>query len=152
MTHHPHSGADAAQREDGAYMRSGTMDSDCARSQAKIDINRLVKSLVAYRKPSASRGWYELAVTFVPFVVLMACMMWGVAAGDYAALVFTPLAGLLLLRMFIIQHDCGHGAFMPRKRDNDRIGRVIGVLTLTPYDCWKRSHELHHAVAQCTML
>jgi len=133
------------QPQNGAAVSAGTTDSGSTSSQTKIDINPLVKSLVAYRKPSASRGWYELAVTFVPFVVLMACMMWGVAAGYYAALIFTPLAGLLLLRMFIIQHDCGHGAFMPRKRDNERIGRMIGVLTLTPYDCWKRSHELHHA-------
>jgi omega-6 fatty acid desaturase (delta-12 desaturase) len=25
------------------------------------------------------------------------------------------------------------------------VGRVIGVLTLTPYDFWRRTHAMHHA-------
>jgi len=110
----------------------------------KIDINRLVKSLVAFRNPSAPRSWYELSVTFVPFLLVLAIMMIALSSGHYFALFLTPLSGLLLLRMFIIQHDCGHGAFMPGKKRNDWIGRAIGVLTLTPYDCWRRSHDLHH--------
>ncbi|MGB8044051.1 MAG: fatty acid desaturase, partial [Pseudolabrys sp.] len=46
-----------------------------------------------------------------------------------------------------IQHDCGHGAFFPKKWANDWVGRVIGVLTLTPYDFWRRTHAIHHATA-----
>ena len=124
------------------------LDSDdaiSAEAATEIDINRLVKSLVAFREPSASRSWYELAATFLPLIIALAIMMFGVATGYYFTLLLTPLTGLLLLRMFIIQHDCGHGAFMPGKKRNDWIGRAIGVLTLTPYDCWRRSHELHHA-------
>jgi omega-6 fatty acid desaturase (delta-12 desaturase) len=52
---------------------------------------------------------------------------------------------LLLLRTFIIQHDCGHGAFFRKRTGNDWTGRALGVLTFTPYDCWSRSHTLHHA-------
>jgi omega-6 fatty acid desaturase (delta-12 desaturase) len=45
----------------------------------------------------------------------------------------------------MIQHDCGHGTFFAGRAANDWVGRVIGVLTLTPYDCWRRSHAVHHA-------
>jgi acyl-lipid omega-6 desaturase (Delta-12 desaturase) len=45
----------------------------------------------------------------------------------------------------MIQHDCGHGSFFPRRSGGDWTGRVIGVLTLTPYDLWRRSHAIHHA-------
>jgi omega-6 fatty acid desaturase (delta-12 desaturase) len=45
----------------------------------------------------------------------------------------------------MIQHDCGHGAFFRHRLANDWVGRVIGVLTLTPYDFWRRTHALHHA-------
>jgi len=110
-----------------------------------IDVSQLVKSLVAFRAPSVPRSWYELAITLVPFLAALGIMFYSVSAGHYLALVLTPLTGLLLLRMFIIQHDCGHGSFMPGKKQNDWLGRAIGVLTLTPYDCWRRSHELHHA-------
>ena len=43
-----------------------------------------------------------------------------------------PLAAGLLIRLFIIQHDCGHGSFFPSKFANDWVGRAIGVLTMTP--------------------
>jgi acyl-lipid omega-6 desaturase (Delta-12 desaturase) len=68
-------------------------------------------------------GWYALYVVLVP-----------------------PAAGLLV-RMFLIQHDCGHGSFLPNKDANDWLGRAIGVLTFTPYDHWRRSHAIHHATA-----
>jgi omega-6 fatty acid desaturase (delta-12 desaturase) len=45
----------------------------------------------------------------------------------------------------MIQHDCGHGSFFRHRLANDWVGRVIGVLTLTPYDFWRRTHALHHA-------
>ena len=45
----------------------------------------------------------------------------------------------------MIQHDCGHGAFFRHRLANDWVGRVIGVLTLTPYDFWRRTHAIHHA-------
>ena len=55
-----------------------------------------------------------------------------------------PAAGFLV-RLFMIQHDCGHGSFFRRRVANDWVGRVLGALTLTPYDHWRRSHAIHHA-------
>ena len=66
-------------------------------------------------------------------------------AGYWAGLVLALPAAGLLVRLFMIQHDCGHGAFFRRRAANDWVGRVIGVLTVTPFDCWRRSHALHHA-------
>jgi omega-6 fatty acid desaturase (delta-12 desaturase) len=87
----------------------------------------------------------ELAITLVPFLSLSALMLVAVEAGHLLALVLSLPAGLLLLRLFLIQHDCGHGAFLSRRATNDWLGRALGVLTFTPYDCWRRSHALHHA-------
>jgi omega-6 fatty acid desaturase (delta-12 desaturase) len=55
-----------------------------------------------------------------------------------------PAAGFLV-RLFMIQHDCGHGSFFRQRLANDWVGRAISVLTLTPYDYWRRSHAVHHA-------
>jgi omega-6 fatty acid desaturase (delta-12 desaturase) len=57
----------------------------------------------------------------------------------------TVPAGAFLLRLFLIQHDCGHGAFFRRQASNDWVGRVLGIFTFTPYDYWRRSHAIHHA-------
>lgn len=88
---------------------------------------------------------WELASTLVPFMALITVMLFALDAGYYFALALLPLTGLLTLRLFIIQHDCGHGAFLRSKVANNWIGRALGVLTFTPYDCWKLSHARHHA-------
>ncbi|MCK0127276.1 fatty acid desaturase [Erythrobacter sp. F6033] len=110
-----------------------------------INPRKLARELAAFRTPRVSRSIWEVASTFVPFAALMAAMLFAVQAEYYIALALIPLAGMLLLRLFIIQHDCGHGSFFKSKAVNKWLGRSIGVLTLTPYDCWRRSHELHHA-------
>ena len=51
------------------------------------------------------------------------------------------------VRLFLIQHDCGHQAFFANRRANDWLGRLIGVMTLTPYDHWRRAHAIHHATS-----
>jgi omega-6 fatty acid desaturase (delta-12 desaturase) len=57
-----------------------------------------------------------------------------------------PAAGFLT-RLFIIQHDCGHGSFFESRRACEMLGGILGVLTLTPYQYWKREHALHHATS-----
>jgi omega-6 fatty acid desaturase (delta-12 desaturase) len=52
-----------------------------------------------------------------------------------------------LLRLFVIQHDCGHGALFRQRATNDWVGRTLSVLTLTPYDSWRTSHAKHHATS-----
>jgi omega-6 fatty acid desaturase (delta-12 desaturase) len=51
------------------------------------------------------------------------------------------------MRLFMIQHDCGHVDFFRSRRSNDWLGRIIGILTLTPYDYWRRTHAAHHATS-----
>jgi acyl-lipid omega-6 desaturase (Delta-12 desaturase) len=98
-----------------------------------------------YRTPSPGRSAVELIVTAVPFILLWigawACLSWSYWLSLAAAV---PAAGFLV-RLFMIQHDCGHGAFFRQRLANDWTGRIIGVLTLTPYDHWRRSHAVHHA-------
>lgn len=112
---------------------------------APIDPRKLMRDLKAFRDPRPSRSGWELAVTLIPFLALFAAIVMAVQAGHLLALALTPVAGLFLLRLFIIQHDCGHGAFLRSRAGNDWFGRALGVFTLTPYDCWRRSHSQHHA-------
>lgn len=99
-----------------------------------------------YREPRAGRSVFELAITVVPFALLWAAMLVLLDLGLWwlTAILALPAAGLLV-RLFMIAHDCGHGSFFPVRWANDWTGRVLGVLTLTPYDLWRRSHAVHHA-------
>jgi acyl-lipid omega-6 desaturase (Delta-12 desaturase) len=102
--------------------------------------------LTRYRKPSHARSIIEIAVTFGPLSALWA-LAWTALYLGYCwlcLLLAMPAAGFLV-RLFMIQHDCGHGSFFHNRLANDWVGRVIGVLTLTPYDYWRRTHAMHHA-------
>lgn len=55
-----------------------------------------------------------------------------------------PAAGFLV-RLFMIQHGCGHGSLFRQRWLNNWVGRVVGDFTLTPYSHWRHSHNIHHA-------
>ena len=103
-----------------------------------------VRILSAYREPDTFRSTYELGVTVGPFILLWALAWWSMSVSYWLTLSISALNAAFLLRLFAIQHDCGHGAFYRNRTVGDWLGRVLGVLTLTPYDVWQRSHAVHH--------
>ncbi|WP_147179149.1 fatty acid desaturase [Ciceribacter naphthalenivorans] len=114
---------------------------------AEENVGAWLKLLARYRQPRLGRSVFELAVTLVPIVVFWAIAYISLINGFWFGLIAVVPAGIFLLRLFMIQHDCGHGSFFARRRLDDWTGRLIGVLTLTPYDYWRRAHAAHHATA-----
>ena len=104
--------------------------------------------LAAYGKPSGLRSIFELTITATPLVAFWIAD-WLVYSHGYwwASLLLAIPAGGFVVRLFMIQHDCGHGAFFPNRRFNDWAGRIIGVVTMTPYDFWRHTHAIHHATS-----
>jgi omega-6 fatty acid desaturase (delta-12 desaturase) len=104
-----------------------------------------LRALSRYRETKAARSAFELLITAVPFAVLWALMWAALGIGYWLSLLLAVPTAAFLMRLFMIQHDCGHGAFFRRRVINDWVGRVIGVFTLTPYGVWRRNHATHHA-------
>lgn len=104
-----------------------------------------LKVLAPYREPDAKRSIFELAVTIIPFAALWACSWFAWTYSAWLAIPFMVAAAGFLVRIFLIQHDCGHGAFFRDRPVNDWVGRALGVLTFTPYADWKHAHAMHHA-------
>lgn len=100
-----------------------------------------------YREPDQRRSVLEIVITILPFALLWTAA-WAALSVSYwlTLLIAIPAAGFLL-RLFMIQHDCGHGAFFRKRKVNDWVGRVIGIFTFTPYDVWRRSHSMHHGTS-----
>jgi acyl-lipid omega-6 desaturase (Delta-12 desaturase) len=113
---------------------------------SQLDAQRWTRTLGSYTTTNHVRSAAELAITALPLVTLWTAAWFTFSLGHAWAslLIAIPAAGFLI-RMFMIQHDCGHGTFFASRLANDWVGRVIGVLTLTPYDCWRRTHAIHHA-------
>jgi acyl-lipid omega-6 desaturase (Delta-12 desaturase) len=112
-----------------------------------IDMRALTQDLAGYREPHHGRSVVEILITVVPLVLLWLSMWFALKLGYGLYLLLAVPAAGFLVRLFMIQHDCGHGAFFRHRLANDWVGRVIGVLTLTPYDFWRRTHALHHATS-----
>ena len=106
-----------------------------------------VQILARYRTPSPVRSIVELIVTAGSLILLWSLMWTTLDLGYWFGLLLAVPAAGFLVRLFMIQHDCGHGAFFHRRSTNDWVGRLIGVLTLTPYDYWRRKHAIHHATS-----
>lgn len=104
-----------------------------------------IRELARHRGGDNRRAAIELANTIMPFVSLWLIMAVALDAGYTFALLLTVPAAGFLLRLFLIQHDCGHGAFFRSRRANNWLGRCIGVLTFSPYEFWRRTHAMHHA-------
>lgn len=104
-----------------------------------------VRILANYREPNELRSLFELAVTLGPFLALWGLAWWSMSVSWLLTLAISLCNSAFLLRLFAIQHDCGHSAFFKNRLAGDWIGRAIGVLTLTPYDVWRRSHAIHHS-------
>jgi omega-6 fatty acid desaturase (delta-12 desaturase) len=112
-----------------------------------LDARDLIQILARYRAPSPTRSIVELVITAGPLILLWLLMWATLDLGYWLCLLLAVPAAGFLVRLFMIQHDCGHGAFFHRRFANDWVGRVIGVLTLTPYDFWRRAHAVHHATS-----
>lgn len=101
-----------------------------------------------FGRPRAARAVSELLQTLVPYFGLTAAMMLLAHAGHpWIAMVLAVPAAAFIVRIFIVFHDCCHGSFLPSRRANRIVGYATGLLTLTPFDKWQRSHGEHHATA-----
>ena len=104
--------------------------------------------LAPYQQSSAVKGAVELAITALPLALAWIGLALSLRFGLYwAYALLVPVAAAFLVRLFLIQHDCGHGSFFPDPHLNAWLGRFIGVFTMTPYDLWRRSHAIHHATS-----
>jgi len=104
-----------------------------------------VKVLAQYREPNLTRSLFELSITIIPFVALWALAWWAMSVSYWLTFGISLLNAAFLVRIFAIQHDCGHGAFFASRSVSDWLGRVLGVLTVTPYDVWRHAHSVHHS-------
>lgn len=109
---------------------------------------RFRRALAAYQQPDNRRGILELLATIGPLAAFWSLGLVAARAGWlWAGALFAILAAGFLVRLFMLQHDCGHGSFFRAQAANAWVGRIAGVLTMTPYDYWRRTHAIHHATS-----
>src|SRR5688572_14898835 len=106
------------------------------------------KSIVAkFQVPSVPKAAWQMVNTFGSYILLWVLMYWSVSISWWLTVPLAIVAGLFVIRIFIIFHDCGHGSFFKSRLANDIVGFIAGVVTFTPYFQWRWEHGLHHGTS-----
>ena len=106
----------------------------------------LRREVARFQAPLLHQSLSQLATSIGGFLATCAAMYAVFDISYWLAFALAPLAAGFLVRIFIIQHDCGHLSFFRSRRTNDVIGFACSLLTLTPYASWRRQHAGHHGV------
>ena len=115
--------------------------------KADVDVKVILEHCKQYRGASASSSVFQLLTTIPLFFLNLVAVYLALDVSYFLSLLLAVPAAGLLTRLFIFQHDCGHGAFFNSRKHNDWTGRLISLFTFTPYDFWKRAHNLHHSTS-----
>jgi acyl-lipid omega-6 desaturase (Delta-12 desaturase) len=107
------------------------------------------RSVAKYAHSNFRKSLWQLVDTFIPYFVLWVAMIHTVQHEFpyWITLMLALVAGAILVRIFILFHDCSHGSFFASRRANRILGYVTGILTFTPFEDWRHAHNLHHATA-----
>jgi acyl-lipid omega-6 desaturase (Delta-12 desaturase) len=106
------------------------------------------KEIVAkFQEPSVWRASWQIVNSIGLYALLWYLMYLSLSVSWWLTIPLALITGLLLVRVFIIFHDCGHGSFFKSRLANDVVGFITGMLTFTPYFHWRWEHSLHHATA-----
>ncbi len=106
------------------------------------------KAIVAkYEQPHFWRASWQIVNSIGAYIVLWCLMYVSLSVSPWLTMALVIPAAGLLVRIFIIFHDCVHGSFFKSHRDNVFWGFVTGLLTFTPFTSWRRAHLSHHATS-----
>ena len=106
------------------------------------------RTIVArHRKPDAWKASWQLVNSLGAYVLVWVLYHYSLSISWLLAAPLAVLGAGLLVRTFIVFHDCGHGSFFASRFANDFWGCICGVLTVTPYYQWRHEHAIHHGTA-----
>lgn len=98
-----------------------------------------------YQEPSVWKSSWQLLNSLIPYAACWVAMYFALGYSYWLTLALAVPAAGFLIRIFIISHDCGHGAFFKTAGANNFWGTITSFLVCNPYYYWKHEHALHHA-------
>lgn len=112
---------------------------------SRTKIAELKKDVAPYEHSNPKKSVMQIVNTIAPLLLLWIAAYASLSVSYWLTLPVTIVAAGFVVRTFILFHDCCHQSFFKSRRANDMLGTITGILTLVPYEQWKRSHNIHHA-------
>lgn len=110
-------------------------------------LKQLPRIAIKYKLPDTRKAILQMATSFLPYLALRVSMYFLVQYGWYRGWIISLINAFFLVRIFIIQHDCGHHSFFSSHQANNRIGKICSFLTFIPYTYRAAGHQFHHTHA-----
>ncbi|NOX87755.1 MAG: fatty acid desaturase [Calditrichaeota bacterium] len=125
------------------------MSENATSAESKKNQPGWYKEISKYAQPDLKKSIWQLINTFVPYFALWISMVYLVQRGTsyWIILGLATVTALLHVRIFIFFHDACHGSFFASRRANKILGYVAGIVTFTPFEEWRRLHNIHHATS-----
>ncbi len=120
------------------------MDGPSIKSKNKQTWQEIVAK---YQNPQRAKSIWQLLNTIIPYAGLWYLMVKCISVSFWLMLPLSIIAAGLMVRIFIIFHDCGHGSFFNSQKANNFWGFITGVLIFTAYKHWRHEHSVHHSHA-----
>lgn len=98
-----------------------------------------------YQQPDMRKSVWQIANSFGGLVLCLILAVLSLQVGYWLTLLLAIPAAGCVVRIFIIQHDCGHGSFFKSRRANETVGSICSLFTLVPFKFWRKTHAIHHA-------
>ena len=104
----------------------------------------IVDLTVPFRSKSLPRALTIVAVDAILYVALLFLTV--NLSNVFLRLLASVALGIVITRLFIVGHDCCHGAFFNSAKLNRLVGRIVFLPSLTTYSLWEIGHNvLHHS-------
>ncbi len=114
---------------------------------SKITSNEWKNLVIKYQSSHTWKSIWQLSNSILPFIAIWYAMYLSLDVSYWLTLLLAITAAGFQVRIFIIQHDCGHGSFFNSKKANNWTGILCSFITWTPYFYWRKGHGIHHANA-----
>jgi len=114
---------------------------DAARAPLPAADKALMEATRAYASANNSVAWWQV----LSLQALLGLTVWGMASTPlWTAPLWSFVVGMLLVRTFVLQHDCGHLSLFSSRRVNDAMGLFLSCWTSVPFEPWRTEHNWHH--------
>jgi len=103
----------------------------------------------SFELPRPMAAAWQVANTLLPYLGTLVLMGWTIERhwSWWTTLALAVPASGLLVRLFVLMHDCTHASFLHSRRAERVLGSILGVLAFTPFAEWRHCHLAHHATS-----
>lgn len=114
---------------------------------SKTKLSDVLKEVREFESPSTAKSIFQILNSVIPYFITWTIAYVFIYTHPVVSALSILIAGGLVVRIFIIQHDCGHGSFFKSKLAMKIVGYCCGILTFTPFGAWQKTHSIHHATS-----